>query len=119
MAKKETWPKHQSGLHCGYTLFEDGRIRPAPQYAQQFEKLTQERQGINDLMKLFTSHCADLLGEIQRRSDRLWSDICEDYGLNKYTHAISYDGDCIKATPRPKDKETPDSADGDEGADGR
>lgn len=111
MGKKKTVDDdsgHRMGKYCGYTLKEGGLIRPAPTYAQQFEKLSSERNGINDLMKLFSSHCADLLAEMNRINVRLWDSICADYGLNKETHNISFDGTHIVLTP--KSAPTPDSA---------
>lgn len=103
-------PGHKMGKHCGYTLMADGRILPAPNYSDQFRKLSSERHGINDLMKLFTSHCADLLAEIQRRQADLWERLCEDYGLDKTTHDISFDGEYISIKPRSPREESPDSA---------
>lgn len=91
---------HKMGLRCGYTLMADGRIEPAPMYVDTFAELATERNGINDLMKLFTAHCADLLTKISRRQTTLWDSICEDYGLNKETHDIYFDGKYITAKPK-------------------
>lgn len=99
-------PEHRQGNRCGYTLKADGRIEPAPIYTDQLEKIAAERNGINDLMKLFTSHCANLLAEISRRQRRVWNELCEDYGIDQSTHDITFDGTYITLKPRP----TPDSA---------
>src|SRR5438105_2894572 len=93
-------PEHRQGNRCGYTLKPDGRIIPAPMYSQQFEQLSMQRSGINDLMKLFSSHCADLLSEIQRRQNQIWNDLCEDYGLNQETHDMKFDGKYLTLTPK-------------------
>lgn len=107
MTKKKADDGHRMGQYRGYTLMADGRILPAPGYSESFAKLSMERHGINDLMKLFTSHCADLLAEIQRRQNSLWEQISEDYGLNKETHEIIFDGTYICA--KPKAAKVPDS----------
>lgn len=101
-------PEHRMGQRCGYTLKDDGRIVPAPTYVDQLDQCSSERSGINDLMKLFSSHCADLLAEINRRQARVWKSICEDYGLDKETHDIYFDGTYI--TTKPKSVPVPDSA---------
>ena len=108
MAKKrlpaDKDPGHKMGKHCGYSLQADGRIIPAPTYENEFRSLSEQRRGINDLMKLFTSHCADCLTEIGRRTDQVWERICEDYDLDQETHHISYDGHYITVTPKPAPK---------------
>jgi len=103
MAKRKAGPDdpgHKMGQRCGYTLMADGRILPAPNYSDKFHKLSNERRGINDLMKLFTSHCADLLAEIGRQQEELWNDVCDDYGMNKETHEIFFDGTYLCAKPK-------------------
>lgn len=112
MNKKKHDHGHKMGKNCGYTIMEDGRILPAPTYADEFNKLSQERHGINDLMKLFSSHCADLLAEISRRQTSLWDRLCDDYSLNKETHVISYDGQYVIVKTKPKEQ-PPSSANDD------
>lgn len=108
--KKQIDDGRRMGKHCGYIVQEDGRIQPAPRYTDEFIKLSQERHGINDLMKLFTSHCADLLAEVGKRQSGLWKDLCDDYGLNRETHTMFFDGQYITVTPKPTAEEPSDSA---------
>lgn len=97
-------PGHQMGKRCGYDVEPDGRIRPAPTYADEFAMYSRQRHGINDLMKMFTSHSADMLAQIERHEQRLWKNVMEDYGLNKETHEIFFDGEYITLKPRVKEQ---------------
>ena len=92
-------PRHRMGKRCGYAQLSETTIQPAPQYADEFERLSLQQQGINNMLKMVTSTAADMLSEIQRRQRELWDDICDDYGFDQETHHITWDGFKITATP--------------------
>ena len=93
-------PGHHMGNRCGYTRMPDGRIKPAPTYADEFERLNEQTFGINNMLKMVSSTAADMLTEVRRRQKEVWDRLCEDYGLDKEACDITYDGYYVTVTPR-------------------
>jgi len=88
-AKKETWPKHQMGQHCGYDLFEDGSIRVAPKYTDELRVIREQELAMEALLATVTRQCHELLTPILRRREQIWRDMAEDYGVQIEGRALS------------------------------
>lgn len=91
---------HRMGKHCGYTETSDGMIVPAPMYREQLDRISHQISGINDMLKMVSSTAADMLTEVNRQKKELWDRITDDYGLNRDTHDIFWNGYAIKAKPK-------------------
>lgn len=91
---------HRMGERCGYTKRPDGSIIPAPIYADEFARLRQQQQGVNNMLKMVSSTATDMLTEIQRRYDKLWEDLASDYGIDFQTNGATYDGTAITVKPK-------------------
>jgi hypothetical protein len=85
--KKETWPQHKMGKFCGYDVTADGKIIVAPRYADEFDRLGAEAQGVNKMLEAVTSHAMRVHAEISKQRRALWVRMSEDYGLDT---SVSY-----------------------------
>lgn len=93
-------PNHRMGKRCGYSQEGDGTIIPAPMYADELARISNQVNGINDMLKMVSSTASDMLAEVDRRRKELWDRICDDYNLNRETHDIFYNGHAIKLSPK-------------------
>ena len=85
-------PIHKMGAHCGFDLYEDGSIRPAPQYIKQFDDVAAQQAAVNNLLKMITQHCTELLLAAEQISKDIWEQVMDDYSLSSdnryiYNHA--------------------------------
>jgi hypothetical protein len=79
--KRETWPKHKMGKHCGYSLHKDGSIEVAPGYADAMAQIQKDRKVIDELMQSAIRACDSLMRPLVERQNKLWDDMLGDYGL--------------------------------------
>jgi hypothetical protein len=96
MAKqREVFPQHKMGKRCGYEVYADGSIKPAPDYADRFEMNARERATVRSLLGHIMDHCATLERRARVEADRIWDEICDDYGIEKKT-GLTFDGERIR-----------------------
>ena len=81
MAKKVENPNHFTGKHSGYELI-DGVYHIAPMYIDQFAKLSDRVNGVDQLVKSVAKHVAEINKEIASESRQLWNRIYDDFGLD-------------------------------------
>lgn len=107
--KDASGPKHVSGKHCGYTLFPDGSIQPAPRYIDEFKNLANEEGGVVSLLNSVMDHCARLKTEIARKRSDLWDRMADDYSLDRDTHrfSLNFYTSRLSATPIQKEDVEP------------
>jgi hypothetical protein len=77
------WPQHKVGKHCGYDLNEDGSIEVAPLYSDRMAKIQEDRAVIDELMKSAMRACEALMRPLVVAQNRLWDELCDDYGLDR------------------------------------
>lgn len=88
--KEPTWPQHSMGTRCGYQLFEDGSIQPARAYSVPLDDLNDREAAARDLMGHITDHCSRLLEGIAKERRRIFTSMCEDYGIDLNDNHVSY-----------------------------
>lgn len=82
MAKKnEAWPQHKMGKRCGYDLNEDGSIRVASRYSDEFSRIADEQAALDEFLASITRVSQPMAKAIAEARRKWWADMCEDYGL--------------------------------------
>lgn len=96
MAKRgESFPQHKMGKRCGYEVYADGSIKPAPEYADRFEIASREQLAIKMLLGHVMEHCAAQQRRVLVDFDAIWGAVCEDYGLERQL-GMTFDGERIR-----------------------
>ncbi len=84
MSKKENSNYHM-GKHTGYELI-DGEYHIAPLYQSQFGLLAAKKQAIKDLVKdlvkMVTKNATQDLEELNKVTQKVWSDLMDDLALD-------------------------------------
>lgn len=81
MAKEKENPNHHMGKRTGYEL-KDGVYHIAPLYAEQFQKLNEEKAGIEEVLEVVTRHATERMKQVVKIRSRIFQDIYDDIGLD-------------------------------------
>lgn len=90
-AKKQRYPIHKRGQLAGYHEFEDGSITIAPMYAEMIESAMIEEAATHALLRAVTKECQLIMVEVQKKKDRFWRSLDEDYGLHLDKYVYTYE----------------------------
>jgi hypothetical protein len=101
-ATKQRKPRHMMGKSCGYTLYPDGSVLPAPSHYEALDKSLIEEQAVSALLTAVTKQCHVILMPIIESRRRVWVSMKEDYGLDFDNFAWSYNLDTHVLTKAPK-----------------
>ena len=85
MKQKAKETTHFSGKYSGYELI-DGVYHIAPMYTDQFAKLSDRREGVNQLLKSVVRHVEEINREIALEQRGLWERLYDDLGFDKRKH---------------------------------
>uniref|UniRef100_A0A6H1ZSL2 Uncharacterized protein n=1 Tax=viral metagenome TaxID=1070528 RepID=A0A6H1ZSL2_9ZZZZ len=81
MKKKKEATNYYMGKQTGYELIE-GVYHIAPLYQEQFRRMSLEKSGIDEMLRMVTSHAAKDLERLNKVNEQIWADLAEDIGLN-------------------------------------
>ncbi len=80
MKKERENPNYHMGKQTGYELI-NGEYHIAPVYWESFDRLAQQTDGIDMMLKVVTRHASDDLAMIAKQRVELWKRLVEDIGI--------------------------------------
>jgi|GEM_PF-6683476 len=101
MAKQDK--TYRVGKHTGYEL-RNGEYHLAPMYVEQFDRITNRRNGIQMMLEAVTEHAALDYQAVSVAQRKLWDAIGEDFGVNFGKGQWTYLDGVIRPMPEPTEK---------------
>ncbi len=80
--KTEEEKNHHMGKLTGYEL-KDGVYHIAPTYTNRFREITEQHEGVANMLKIVTEHASKDLERLAGLKNKIWDEVCDDLGLDR------------------------------------